>query len=158
MKPDLIGELDPRLTGWFGLANPFEYENRVDAGERHEGVFKFLGGTPNVPALYAAREGLRIIDRVGVEAIREVSVGLTEFLRVQAQAYGVPVTSPALASRRNGMVCLRVEGGQQLVAELAEQGIVVDWRPDCGMRVSPHFYNTREDLDVFLQALRRRVQ
>jgi len=77
VRPELIGQLRPRLTGWFGLANPFDYEPGTGGGTPHETAWRFLGGTPNVPALYSAIEGLKLVRQVGLAQISEISGRLT---------------------------------------------------------------------------------
>jgi kynureninase len=153
VKPDVIGRLTPRLTGWFGLQDPFGYEPGTGGSGLHEGVFRFLGGTPNIPALYSAREGIRLIRRIGVEAIREISSQLTAHIITRADEAGFEIRTPRPLERRNGMVCLSFDGDQEATERLKAQNILVDWRPDCGIRLSPHFYNTTADIDRFFEAL-----
>ena len=75
MRPDLIDELEPAFVGWQGHARPFAFETEL---EYADGIARFLTGTPNVPALYAATAGYDVIEEVGVDAIRERSLGLTD--------------------------------------------------------------------------------
>jgi len=51
------------------------------------------------------------------------------------------------------MVCLQFEGAREAAADLNAQGIVIDWRPDCGIRVSMHYYNTDDEVERFFSAL-----
>jgi kynureninase len=156
LAPDYWPSLRPRLTGWFGLNDPFAYEKSLSRGLPHESALRFLAGTPNIPALYACRPALRLISEIGPEAIRLVSTSLTEHLRERLQERGFDVLSPADPAHRNGMLCVappRGRSGPEVVAALGVQGIMVDYRPDCGLRVSPHFYNTVDDLDRFVEAL-----
>ena len=153
VRPDHVQRLQPRLTGWFGLKNPFGYDPRSAKPELSDGVHRFLGGTPNVPALYAAREGLRIIDTIGVEAIRRVSTAQTTQVIERADERGLTVHTPRNPNERSGMVCLDFPDAERVSHQLCEQGIVVDWRPDCGLRMSPHFYNTEEDTTRFFTAI-----
>ncbi len=153
VRPDLVESLSPRLTGWFGLQDPFEYERSTGRGNMNAGVMRFLGGTPNVPAFYAAREGLNIILEIGTKAIREVSGLLTSAIVEQARERGYEIVSPTRFEARNGMVCVRFPGAEAAVPQLLDRGIVVDWRPDCGLRVSPHFYNNLDDISHFFSAL-----
>jgi len=153
VRSDHATTLRPRLTGWFGLKNPFAYEPGSGRPDPNEGVYRFLGGTPNVPALYAAREGLKIVSEIGVPAIRDVSKQLTGFIVEQADARGLTVATPRDPDARNGMICLDFPGSKEASEALVAAGITVDWRPDCGIRVSPHFYNTVEDLERFFSAL-----
>ena len=66
---------------------------------------------------------------------------------------GLSVRTPRDPQQRSGMVCLEFEGADRVTDRLCEQGIIVDWRPDCGLRVSPHFYNTDDDINRFFGAL-----
>lgn len=153
VREELAKTLEPRLTGWFGLAKPFEYKQDTSGSALHEGVFRFLDGTPSVPGLYAAREGINIIRTIGVESIRKVSRELTDQILVEADRRKLKVRTPREFEQRNGMVCLDFRGAQEVTQELVKQGIVVDWRPDCGIRVSPHFYNEAADIERFFAAL-----
>lgn len=152
-RPDRIQSLVPRLTGWFGLQEPFEYEPGHGVGKPHEGVYRFLDGTPNVPGLYAAREGLKVVEEVGTAAIRAHSLELTGEIMRWADARGYQIKTPREQARRGGMVCLDFAGSREACDRLVAEGITVDWRPDCGLRVSPHFYNDRQDLERFFRAL-----
>ncbi|MFN8612168.1 MAG: aminotransferase class V-fold PLP-dependent enzyme [Vulcanimicrobiota bacterium] len=152
VRPGLISELQPSLVGWFSLANPFAYEKTRNP-ELNEGIMRFLNGTPNVPALFAARQGLEWVEKLGLQAIREHSWQLTGWLYDRLQGLGLEVKSPRQKERRNGMVCVDFPGARQAQAELQKQGIILDYRPDCGIRVSPHFYNQLSDLEAFLEAL-----
>lgn len=155
VREGLADDLDPRLRGWFGLADPFAYEPLEGRGPPAEGARRFLGGTPNVPGLLAAREGIDAVREVGLEAIRERSLDLTDRILVHADAQDLEVNTPREHEHRGGMICLDFEGAQQAAEQLAAQDIVVDWRPDCGIRVSPHFYNTEEEIDELFGALAR---
>ena len=153
VRPELITRLRPRLTGWFGLQDPFAYDPGPAGLAPSEGVHRFLAGTPNVPGLYAARAGVRTVLAAGVGRIRERSIAMTTRIAADAQARGIEVRSPLEASQRSGMVCLTFEGSQHVTDELVSRGVVVDWRPDCGLRVSPHFYTSDADLDTFFAVL-----
>lgn len=156
LAPDYWPELRPRLTGWFGLDDPFAYQKTTQRGEPHPSALRFLAGTPNVPALYACRHNLELISEIGVPVIRQRSIAMTERLREALLERGVVVTSPVDPEARNGMICLEPPAGRSgpgVVEALSRQGVVVDYRSDCGIRVSPHFYSSQDDLDRFLGAL-----
>lgn len=156
LAPDYWPTLRPRLTGWFGLDDPFSYQKSLGRGRPHNSALRFLAGTPNVPALYACRPALRLITEIGPEAIRDLSKALTEHLRQGLLKKGVEILSPENPELRNGMLCVappKGRSGPEVVADLSARGIVVDYRSDCGLRVSPHFYSTVEDLDRFVEAL-----
>ena len=139
----------PRLHGWFGLAQPFEYMSL----EPHPGVQRFLNGTPNVLGCFAAREGLRWIQRLGIGSIRQYSLKLTGLIMQLAENRGLPIRTPRPAEQRNGMVCLDFSRAKEAQKRLQERDVIVDYRPDCGMRVSPHFYNDENDIQRFFSEL-----
>ena len=64
VRPDLAERLEPTFVGWQGHARPFAFEPEL---EYAAGARRFLTGTPNVPALYAATAGYDVIEEVGVE-------------------------------------------------------------------------------------------
>ena len=153
VAPERLEQLRPGLTGWFGLQDPFDYQLDTGAGQHHQGVWRFLGGTPNVPGIYAAREGIKTILEVGLRQIRQSSQRATEWLYGELQERGLGVKSPADWEKRNGMLCFDLEGAKEVRDELERRNVIVDYRPDCGIRVSPHFYNDRGDLERFLELL-----
>jgi len=153
VHPDRINTMEPRLTGWFGLQDPFAYDPERSTPQLADNVFRFLGGTPNVPALFAAKEGVSIVAQIGPEAIRARSTEQTEGIIAEADKRGIEVRTPRNPDQRSGMICLHFEHAQAITESLCEQSIVVDWRPDCGLRLSPHFYNSEADLAHFWSAL-----
>ncbi|HEY7604560.1 MAG TPA: aminotransferase class V-fold PLP-dependent enzyme [Gaiellaceae bacterium] len=144
VRPDLVDRLEPTFVGWQGHARPFAFEPELDYAD---GVARFLTGTPNVPALYAATAGYDVIEEVGVEAIRRRSLDLTDHLIRLADAAGFEVTSQREPSRRGASVSIRMPGFEAVHRELAERQILCDFRPDVGLRLGPHFFNTEEELD-----------
>src|SRR3954447_18205082 len=144
VRPDLIEELEPAFVGWQGHARPFAFETEL---EYADGIARFLTGTPNVPALYAAKAGYDVIEEVGVEAIRERSLALTDHLIGLADDAGFEVTSQRDRLRRGASVTVRVPGFEGVHKELAERQILCDFRPDVGLRLGPHFFNNEAELD-----------
>jgi kynureninase len=144
VRPDLIEELEPAFVGWQGHARPFAFEPEL---EYADGIARFLTGTPNVPALYAATAGYDVIEEVGVEAIRERSLGLTDLLIRLADDAGFEVTSQRDQARRGASVTVRTPGFEGVHKELAERQILCDFRPDVGLRLGPHFFNTEDELE-----------
>jgi len=154
VRPDLIDELEPAFVGWQGHARPFAFETEL---EYADGVGRFLTGTPNVPALFAATAGYDVIEEVGVEAIRRRSLDLTEHLIRLADAAGLEVTSQRDPSRRGASVSVRMPGFEGVHRELAVREILCDFRPDVGLRLGPHFFNTEEELDFAVSQIQEIV-
>jgi len=143
VRPDLAERLEPTLVGWQAHARPFSFEPEL---EYADGSARFLTGTPNVPALYAATAGYDLIEEIGVERIREHSVRQTQLLIELLDAAGLDVGSPRDPSRRGGTITVRTPEFEAVHKELAERQIICDFRPDAGLRFGPHFYNTDDEL------------
>ena len=143
VRPDLAAMLEPALTGWQAHARPFAFEPEQDYAE---GAARFLTGTPNVPALYAATAGYDIVEEVGIERIRRRSQEQTALLVELLDEAGYPVGSPRDPARRGGTVVVQVPGSKQVNRGLGARGVICDWRPDVGLRFGPHFYNTDDEL------------
>src|SRR4051812_4424203 len=144
VRPDLIDELEPAFVGWQGHARPFAFETEL---EYADGIARFLTGTPNVPALYAATAGYDVIEEVGVEPIRDRSLELTDLLIRLAEDAGFEVTSQRDQARRGASVTIRTPGFEGVHKELSERQILCDFRPEVGLRLGPHFFNTGEELE-----------
>ena len=143
VRPDLAATLEPALTGWQAHARPFAFEPEQDYAE---GSARFLTGTPNVPALYAATAGYDLIEEVGVERIRERSREQTALLVDLLDEAGYPAGGPRDPDRRGGTVVVEVPGSKRVNRELERRGVICDWRPEVGLRLGPHFFNTDDEL------------
>src|SRR5260221_2206842 len=143
VRPDLAERLEPTFVGWHGHARPLAFEPEL---EYAPGVRRFLTRTPNRPALYAARAGYDVIEEIGVDRIRDRSLALTALLMELLDDAGLEVSSPREEARRGGTVLVRTPDDPAVHKELGERGIICDFRPDAGIRLGPHFYNTEDEL------------
>ena len=150
MRPDLAERLEPTFVGWQAHARPFAFEPEL---EYAAGARRFLTGTPNVPALYAATAGYDVIEEVGVDRIRERSLALTQLLIDRLDAAGFEVASPREPDRRGGTVLVRTPDDAAVHRELGERGIICDFRPSAGVRLGPHFYNSEAELEATVEQL-----
>ncbi|MGZ4787422.1 MAG: aminotransferase class V-fold PLP-dependent enzyme [Terriglobales bacterium] len=151
VQPDLAANLTPGFTGWMAHQAPFSFE--IGPNRFTTGPYKFMNGTPNVAALYAARPGLKIIREAGIENIRQKSRRQTARLIELADARGWPVNTPRNPDQRGGTVSIDMPNSKQVCAELLKRDVLVDWRPNAGVRLSPHFYNSHEELDRAIAAI-----
>ncbi|MDQ3698963.1 MAG: aminotransferase class V-fold PLP-dependent enzyme [Gemmatimonadota bacterium] len=150
VSPDVRDRMAPSLTGWQAHARPFAFETEM---EYAPGAFRWLNGTPVIPALYAAIEGPRIVRAAGIEAIRAKSTRQTSRLIELADARGYRVTAPRDAERRGGTVAFDAPHGHEVAQALLAQDIMVDYRPEGGIRIAPHFYTADEELDRAVAAI-----
>ena len=151
VRPDLAAELEPGIAGWAAHARPFDFATgAIDYAEPPE---RFQSGTPNVPALYSCRAGYEIVAGIGVDAIRAKSLGLTRRMIERAKEAGFRVNTPEADSERGGAVIVDVPDAGAVAAELIRRDVIVDYRPGAGIRMAPHFYNTREEIERAMDIL-----
>ncbi len=151
VRPDLGERLEPKFTGWIAHQQPFAFE--VGPIRYAAPPYKFMNGTPNVAALYAARPGLKIVRAIGVEKIRAKSKRQTARLLELADERGWTVNTPRHPEQRGGTVSIDMPRSQEVCAELLARDILVDWRPNAGVRMSPHFYTKDEELEAAIRAV-----
>ena len=144
VSPAVRDQLKPALTGWQAHSRPFAFEEEM---EYTTGAFRWLNGTPVVPALYVAAEGPRILRRAGIPAIREKSIALTSRLIQLADARGYRVNAPRDSQRRGGTVALDVPHGYEVTQHLLSRNILLDYRVGAGIRIAPHFFTSEEELE-----------
>ena len=150
VAPSVRNSLEPALTGWQAHARPFAFEPEM---EYTSGAFRWLNGTPAIPALYAAIDGPRIVRRAGIDAIRAKSVRQTTRLIRLADDRGFRVHAPRDAERRGGTVAIRVPHAYEVAQTLLARDILVDYRPDAGIRVAPHFYTSDDEVELAVAAI-----
>jgi kynureninase len=166
-RPDLLNQMKPSFTGWLARQHPFDFEPgsdldllaSADGGREdrdltpvrgdatRDDAMRMMNGTPAIPAYYAALAGLDIINAVGVDRIRARSRELTARLRTRADEYGFTSAAPRDPERLAGTVAVDVPDALLVARTLKARDFIVDYRPHVGIRVSPHFYNTADEVD-----------
>jgi kynureninase len=148
VREDLRPRLRPALTGWLAHRQPFAFA--PGATDLRDDSYRFLNGTPHIPALYACRPGLAILKRIGSQAIREKSLRLTGRLLEDARARGWRVNTAENPAERGGTVSVDCPHALEVSRELLARNILIDYRPQAGIRISPHFYNREEECQFVL--------
>ena len=150
VSPSIRDTLAPAITGWQAHARPFAFEEQM---EYASGSFRWLNGTPVIPALYACAEGARIIRAAGIEAIREKSVRQTARLIELAEARGYRVFAPKDPARRGGTVTVDVPHGYEVTQVLLSRDILVDYRVGAGIRAAPFFFNRDDENEMLIESI-----
>lgn len=145
-----VRRLRPTVTGWFAARDQFAFD--IDHFEFRDDARRFELGTPALPTVHSALGGQEIIDEIGVAAIRARNSELTEHLIQRLHERGFDVRGAPTPARRSALVMVAHADPAGAVRRLAERDIIVDSRPGY-VRVSPHFYNTVDELDLFVDAL-----
>lgn len=138
-------DLTPRLTGWFGDANPFAFAK--EPAPHPDVRRRFMGGTTAVASMYHAVEGVRLLLDVGLDAVRQHSLDLTEQAINRSDAAGLSLRSPRAPERRAAMVILEVPDAHRLCEWLKQHDICTDSRQNRYLRMAPFVWNTPKELD-----------
>jgi kynureninase len=131
-----LDDLTQPIQGWMGATDPFLMGPVYTPTP---GIRRFLSGTPAVVGMIAVGDMVELLDEVGMAAVREKSVGLTEHaiaLADEALApLGVVVASPRASAERGGHVTLVHPSMREVVAALWKQDVIPDYRDPGGLRV-----------------------
>jgi kynureninase len=156
VRPALREQLRPAVTGWMAHAQPFNFE---DAPIRYaDSMYRFGHGTPTIPGYVAAQCGHRMIAEIGIPRIREHNVRLTTLIAEMALERDLRVNTPLDPALRTGWIGIDFDDAARACRELIARRVFLDYRPGCGLRVSPHFYTTDDEIVQFfreLDAIRR---
>ena len=152
VRPDLQTTLEPKTTGWMAHQEPFAFDTKLHYANN---ISRFLHGSPAIPALYAAQSGYRIINEIGVDKIREKSMRQTNYLIELAEEAGFKVTSPKDVRQRAGTVTIAHEHAAAVAKELIRREFIIDYRPGAGIRISPHFYTTDNELELVIREMKK---
>jgi kynureninase len=153
VRKDLIEQFSPRVTGWFGNEAPFAF---TMPGQTYaDNIWRYMGGTPAVAGLYQSRAGQRIIGEIGVRKIREKSLVMTQACIEWVDELGMKLNSPRPVEKRGGSVVFDFVGAADVCRELNRRKFFCDHRPGAGIRVAPHFYTKREEIDLFFSEVKK---
>lgn len=153
VKKEHIPRFMPRVTGWFGHEKPFAF---TMPDQRYaENVWRYVGGTPAIAPLYQARAGVDILAEVGVDAVRRKSLRQTQHMIDVVDDEKYTLRSPRPSEIRGGTVIFDFPESGPVSAELNRRRFFCDHRPGVGIRVSPHFYTTDQEIDAFFTEVRK---
>ncbi len=155
VRPELWDALLPTTTGWFSSARQFDFA--VDALELAADARRYELGTPSVPSAAIARGGTELVREIGVERLGERTRDLGDLLISLADARGLEVRAIRDPDQRGGIVAVGAEDPRSTVNALADEGIIVDFRPGI-VRCSPAFYNTEAEVELLVDRLAFHLQ
>ena len=150
-RSELFEKARPTATGWFADEDIFAMD--IHDYSPAPTARRFQAGTPPIPAIYAGIAGIELMQEIGIAETREHVLELNEHLIAGVDELGGTVVTPRDPERHGALICIRSTDVNALVAALASRGIVTSER-DGNLRISAHAYNTVEDVDAVLDALR----
>jgi len=154
-RRELHARLHPEVVGWFGHRRQFAFD--VTDLEYADGARRLEGGTPAITAVYAGRAGLEYVHELTSARLRARQVELTTALVEALRGAGLAPRLVGPVEAHAGIITVPVPDPSRAVAALAEERIIVDYRPGV-VRLSPYFYNTLGDIERAVAALRRHVR
>ena len=151
-RRDLVPSLEPAVTGWFATREPFSFD--LAHLDYHPSARRLEHGTPPAPVAFIAQGGLDIITEVGPARIRERMGELSDRVIAGADEMGLEVRTLRDRHARGGLVNVKVgDEARKVCHALLDRDVCTDYRGD-GLRISPHFFNTEEDVDRLFRELR----
>lgn len=151
VKQELREKLEPEVTGWLAHINPFAFEKEM---KYTNSAYRFMNGTPTIPSFYAAQEGPKIINKIGIDKIRNKSIHQTGIIIKKAESAGYKINTPKDPNLRGGTVSIDMPNSFEISKKLSNKNIMIDFRPGTGIRIAPHFYNTDEEIDILFDAIK----
>jgi selenocysteine lyase/cysteine desulfurase len=149
-RRELFDKAWPTATGWFADQDIFAMD--IHDYSPAPTARRFQAGTPPIPSIYAGIAGIELIESIGIEETREHVLHLNAHLVAGVDELGGGVVTPRERDRHGALICVKSRDVDELVAALGRWGIVTSSR-DGNVRISPHAYNSFEDIDLVLEAL-----
>jgi selenocysteine lyase/cysteine desulfurase len=149
-RRELLEKAWPTATGWFADEDIFAMD--IHDYSPAATARRFQAGTPPIPSIYAGIAGIELIESIGIEETREHVLLLNERLIAGVDELGGTVVTPRERERHGALICVKSTDVDELVAALGRWGIVTSER-DGNVRISPHAYNSIDDIDLVLEAL-----
>jgi kynureninase len=153
VRDDLIPQFSPRVTGWFGNEAPFAFT--MPDQSYAEGIWRYMGGTPAVAALYQSRAGQSTIAEIGVRKIRQKSLVMTQKCIDWVDELGMKLNCPRDPDKRGGSIVFDFVGSADVCRELNRRKFFCDHRPGVGIRIAPHFYTKSEEIDLLFGEIKK---
>ena len=148
VNPNFVEQLEPKDLGWFSHANPFEFD--INHFEYAKDSARFWGGTPSVIPYVVAANSINVIKQVGVAQIQKHNQSLIDHLTEVIDPKAM--VSPLHGSARGGTLVANFENREAIEQRLNQAGVQYDARAS-GIRMSPHIYNTMEEIEVVKRCL-----
>jgi len=153
VKDELIEKFEPPFIGWASvLPETFETPDFYDIWNLNlsKTASRFEIGTPCTISLVGAREAMKMLIHYGIENVRRKIMKLTDHLMQAAEDEGLKLQTPKEKQCRSGIVNFKINEPERLARKLEKKGIIVSVSAQ-GIRVSPHYYNTTDEIDRLME-------
>ena len=157
LRPETREWLHPTIYSWRSHRNWRQVDAlHHGAPELPAGAQKYEGGLQNFPGIYALGAVLQMMFRLGVANIEKRVEQLADLGRQLLRESGGELLGDSLPYYNSPILAARFPGADvsRLAAQLRNHKVVVSARHGC-LRVSPHFFNSPQDLDRLGEVLRK---
>lgn len=151
-RKDIQPQLQLRQHGWHMLKNAFDFSQQSDAIEIAEGAQRFESGSPNMLGIAALNASLGLLLEIGIKEIQSAVISNAKYLITQLQAQAnIKLLTPLEPGRYAGIVSFQKDlvDNMKLYQQLQDNNVICAYRGD-GIRFSPHFYTTTQQMDKAL--------
>jgi selenocysteine lyase/cysteine desulfurase len=145
--------IQPTLVGWVSVPNPEDYSNFDQGWNR--GTLPWETGTGPAALIHGFKASLDLLHEYGPPRIAAYLEELTDHLCESLAAKPYDIVSSRSRGEKSQIVCIRHTGGlsaMALYSHLKQRNIITAPRGD-RLRIAPHLYNTREEMDQLINAL-----
>ena len=145
--------VEPTLVGWASVTDPEDYGNFEQDWAR--GTLAWETGTAPTALIHGLESSLRLLTETGTERIAAHLLELTDYLCERLRSLDYKIISSRRDNEKSQIVCIQPKDGWTpltLYAHLKKRNIIVAPRGE-RLRIAPHLYNTREDIDALIDAL-----
>lgn len=157
VREELIEGFEPPYVGWASVKQEiFETVDFWDIWslKLSETASRFEVGTPSTVSFVGAAEAIKMLLGFGIENIEKRVLKLTDYLIEKIKALGLELQTPEEQQHRSGIVNIKIDKPKDVVEQLKRGNIIVSARAH-GIRVSPHFYNTEEEIDKLVEEVKK---
>jgi selenocysteine lyase/cysteine desulfurase len=148
----VMDRIHPVIVGWHSVKNALDFENL--AFTLREDARKFEEGSHHMMGIFALGAAVNLLAEIGVSRVWGHVSALCDQAVDGMQRKGYEILSPLAEKKRSGILTFRSKrrSTPELFRRLTEAQMVVAVRAG-GIRISPHFYNTAEEMERFLEIL-----
>ena len=153
VRKELIPRLEPTITGWMAFEGTDDFSRLTEYNPTFRAdARRFEMITLPYQEFYGLTQSAELLLEIGIQGIAEVTRSLHEPVLKWADARGVRVVSPRDERHRSAIVCVAPEKAVEAFHAIKRAHVVCSLR-EGAIRLSPHFYNTMEEMEHVVEVL-----
>lgn len=145
--------IEPTLVGWISVEDAWNFE---DVEQNYQpNALAWETGTGTASLFYGLEQSLKLLSETGAENIKNYLEELTDYLCELVAGKNYEIASSRKGGEKSQIICIKHRGGlepSEIAARLEKENIIVSPRGD-RIRVAPHFFNNREDIERLIEVL-----